>query len=144
MYETLFEIAANEVTKILKQYISNKIKPKNQNHKHATYTYSPTHKNDTHIFKQDAKIDWSKSHKQIYAAIRAYHPWPVAWTTISELENLNTKIKIKSNKNPNLMVKIHKAYLDKNGHIVIENLQVEGKNIMTWDDFCNGYLVSSF
>lgn len=146
--EKLFKIAANEIEKVLENYVSQKIVPKKQGHSKATYTYSNSHPNRTTIFKEDAKIDWSKSAEEIDAAARAYYPWPIAWTTLGEFK------KFRKDKNPNLKIKIYKTALKKSVRsknnspkkptqatkLSIEKIQVEGKNIMTWEEFKNGYL----
>jgi methionyl-tRNA formyltransferase len=49
-----------------------KIKPKPQNAKMATYTKSLT--------KEDGLINWKKPPKNLERMIRAYYPWPGVWT----------------------------------------------------------------
>lgn len=46
-----------------------------QNHELATFC-SP-------IKKEDARIDWTRSSKEIRNLVRAYNPWPVAYTEIN-------------------------------------------------------------
>lgn len=131
----LFELSAKELPKILDEYVKKEIKPKGQNHSKATYTYSPSHLKSTKIFKEDAKIDWKQSPKEIDALVRAFNPWPIAWTTLNEFENLKDEKKAK------LKAKIYDTNI-KNGELIIKKIQVEGKKIIEWKEFENGYLTS--
>lgn len=145
LYEKLFKIAAENLPKVIKDYTSGKIEPKPQGDKQASYTYSKTRPKTTYVFKDDARIDWREQPLVIARKIRAFHPWPVAWTTLGELEEnnkLNSQIKLKSSAYPNLRVKITSAETT-NGAIKIKKLQVEGKNKIDWMSFVNGYAVRS-
>jgi methionyl-tRNA formyltransferase len=46
----------------------------------ALATYAPQ------IQRSDALIDWSRPAVEIWRAVRAYHPWPVAYTTYAGQE----------------------------------------------------------
>lgn len=136
LYNTLFRRVAKELPEVLKAYVEGKIKPKKQKDTKISYTYSPSHPGNTHIFKEDAKIDWKKTPVEIDAMVRAFNPWPIAWTALGELKRL------KKGKNPSLKVKIHDSHLKK-GKLVIKKIQVEGKKIIGWKEFENGYLDSA-
>ena len=109
----------------------------------APYTYSRTHPHHTFIFKEDGLINWKNDAANIERKIRAYNPWPIAWTYLKELQEApylaHGKIKFREHVNPGLSLKIINAHLTGN-KLAIDSLQVEGKNIMTWEDFKNGYL----
>lgn len=137
LYKRLFEIAGTDIADVIKNYVDGKYKPKKQNKNKATYTYSPTHPKSTLIYKEDAKIDWLKSPKDIHNMIRAYYPWPIAWTTLKEFDK--NYVKIKPNKDLSKKVKIYKSQI-KNGRLKIEFLKIEGKKKISWNDFKNGYL----
>lgn len=136
LYNKLFKIAGNELPNVIKNYIDGKYKPKKQNDSKATYTYSSTRPNSTLVYKEDAKINWNKSDKEIHAMIRAFNPWPVAWTTLKGIND--NKIKIKNNKDLNKTVKIYDAKF-KNDELEIKTVQIQGKNKISWKDFVNGY-----
>jgi methionyl-tRNA formyltransferase len=85
LYEKLFHIAADNLPKVIAGYLDKTLLLKEQDETNATYTYSPSHPGRTFIFKEDAKIDWAKSPVEIERAVRAYKPWPIAWTTLGEL-----------------------------------------------------------
>lgn len=133
LYKTLFKICAKELPNVLKSYVTETKKPWAQEHTQATYTHSPTRPKSTHIVKEDAKIDWEKDPSEIDAMVRAFNPWPIAWTTLGKLEGL------KKGRNPDLRVKIYKTGV-KNEDLVIKKIQVEGKNVLNWKEFANGYL----
>ena len=164
LYKTLFEIAADKLPKVLKDYVSGKLIPKEQDHKKATYTYSPSPPNHTFIYKEDAKIDWQKSPAEIDSIVRAFNPWPIAWSTLGELRKAKTPIYNNydnspdaavtgteltqdnggnSSRNDNKRIKIYETAVINNGtqdELQIKKIQVEGKNILSWEEFKNGYL----
>jgi methionyl-tRNA formyltransferase len=52
------------------------LKPEMQNNGKATYAHK--------ITKEEAKIDWKKTANEIALSIRAFYPWPVAYTEMGE------------------------------------------------------------
>lgn len=140
LYKTLFKKAAHELPKVLKNYYKSKITPKPQDESKATYHYSPSHPKSSYIYKEDARIDWEETPKQIERKIRAFHPWPVAWTTLEELENTTKteNITLKSGVNKNLTIKIYSAQI-KDKVLMPEKVQVQGKKLTNWESFKNGY-----
>ncbi len=105
-----------------------------QDEKSATYTKI--------IKKEEARIDWRKPAEHLAREIRAYHPWPVAWT----LQN-------------GRVIKIHRARVQKglglqSGQVAqkenrlligtgqealeILELQLEGKKRLAAQDFLRG------
>lgn len=136
LYETLFLQAANALPKVLNDYVNNVVTPEPQNNEDATYCYSSTNQKSTYIYKDDAKINWeTMSIDQIERMIRAYYPWPIAWTTLKDMEA--AKI-IKLRNDWDLRVKIYRANVI-DGKLNILEIQVEGKNKMSWGEFVNGY-----
>jgi methionyl-tRNA formyltransferase len=143
LYKELFELAARNLPKVINDYAENKIQPKTQNEAQASYTYSPTRPKNTFTYKEDAQINWAKTAEEIERATRAYNPWPIAWTTLKELTaSLNQNLR--QGINPELKVKIYKARVEKTANdenkLIIEQLQVEGKNKSDWKTFENGYV----
>ena len=109
----LAEIGAKLLTETIPEYISGKIKPKEQNHSQATFTK---------MFSRDAgRINWSESAGKIYDRIRALNPEPGTWTT------WNGKI-----------INIKKAEL-RDGKINIQTIQMEGKREMSFEEFLHGH-----
>lgn len=140
--QKLAELGGGLAIKILPDYLSGKIKPIAQNHDRATYTKI--------IVKEDGKINWEKSAKEIDCQLRAYGEWPGSWT---EWENNSKKCKLKIIEaeisgsdlpsgvipgtvyiqNNNLMVQCGKNSL------IIKSLQLEGKNKISSQEFLRGH-----
>lgn len=139
LYKKLFSIAALKLPEILNEYILGNIRQEVQDDDNATYTSSPSHPKNTFIYKEDARIAWTDEINKIERAIRAYYPWPIAWTTLTEMENPNLNIELKENKKSSSRVKIYKAHIE-NNLLCIDELQLEGGKKLSWNDFKNGYV----
>lgn len=146
--ERLFQASADIISSLLPAYIAGKIKPKEQDHSHASFT--------TEVKKADAQIppsyldaalngkvgkgkwnirfmkdfSFSPTPENIHNFIRAMHPWPTAWTTV----NLGPEDKNQKEKR----VKIIKSHL-KGNKLVLDEIQLEGKNPVSWKQFTEGY-----
>ncbi len=59
-------------TETISRYLAGKTSPTAQNDRQASFCRA--------LKKSDGKIDWNKSAEKISRKIRAYHPWPNAWT----------------------------------------------------------------
>lgn len=92
---------------------ANNFNLKKQNNKKATYTKK--------FKKDDGEINWNKTNIEILKQIRAYYPWPGSFTKIN-----------------NKKLIIHSAEIEDN-KIRIDIVQPEGKKIMRFKDFINGY-----
>ena len=115
--------------------------------------------------KEDGRIDWSKSANEIDAKIRAFYPWPGAFTNVSEnvlkihscevfnqekFETTNVTVadgsvqKLSSifGKIPGTVLGVDKScgilVQTGNGILVLKNLQWQAKKAMNWKDFMNG------
>lgn len=111
----LFERSADFIVDLIPNYVSGKIKLKEQDHISATYTKI--------LKKEDGFIKLSKKNpEEAYNFIRAMYPWPGAWTTLTTEKRL----------------KILKAHLE-DGKLVLDQVQLEGKNPVSWKEFKQGY-----
>jgi methionyl-tRNA formyltransferase len=63
--------------------------------------------------------------------IRAMQPWPVAWTEIKLKTKQSLPLRGKR-------LKIIKAYLE-DGKLVLDEVQLEGKNPVSWKQFKAGH-----
>lgn len=63
---------AELVAEVLPLWLEGKIQPVKQDEELATYTRP--------LSKEDGRIDWSMSAVDIWRRVRAYQPWPGAWT----------------------------------------------------------------
>ncbi len=68
----LAELGAALLTETLPLYAAGKIKPRKQAAEEATHCKK--------ITKADGRIDWNRSAREIACRIRAYNPWPIAYS----------------------------------------------------------------
>lgn len=118
----------------LKKFINQEITPQEQDHSQATYCKL--------ISKDEAKINWRDSAKNISAKIRAFYPWPVAWTTLN-----GQRVKIfppmeityKPAEPGKIFLENKKLAVGcQTGSLIIDQLQLEGKNKVKARDFIIG------
>ena len=120
----LFERSAEVLVETLTPYIQGKIRPKKQDETQATYTKLVT--------KQDGFIELTGSDPvnpiAINNFIRAMQPWPGAWTEVKLQSDGVTK-----------RVKLLKSHLDENGKLVLDEVQLEGKDPVSYKQFKDAY-----
>jgi len=133
----LAELGANLLIETLPDYIAGKIKPKEQNHKQATFTKKFT--------RDDGRINWQKSAEDIFNQIRALNPEPGVWTIWNNkilkihraAADNKEKNKIKPGtvkiKNNDLLIKTGSGWLE------AKKVQIEGKKIVSTQEFIRGY-----
>ena len=103
------------------------------------------------IEKTETRINWNNNAEHIDRCVKAFSPWPGAWTTIKGKENIRLKILdcelIQNYKclinaigfcDNNLVVKCGKSFLK------IKKIQKEGKKTMGSKEFLNGYKIKRF
>lgn len=101
------------------------------------------------IFREDCKIDWNKSSEQIDHFIRGLSPYPAAWTQLKRKKDqqlLNLKIYKVKVSDQGRKVKAgallkHPSTIEissKDGSLLINELQLEGKRRMSSEEFLNG------
>lgn len=141
--QKLSELGAQLFTATIPEWLAGKINPQEQNHRQATMTKLLT--------RNDGRIDWSKPADYIERVVRAYHPWPGAWTT-ARIKNHELRIKILKSLSleergrgeggePGMVFKTsHGLAVDcGSGALELLKLQVEGKRPLAAQDFLNGY-----
>lgn len=133
----LTKLSIELLLNILPNILNNKISLTIQDEKLVSYAPKLT--------RDNAKIDWNKSVGQIYNFIRAMNPWPTAWTTLNNtrLKIIKAEINETQSNNKNLgkieITDNSLIILCQNGSIKIVELQLEGKNLQTSDQFINGH-----
>jgi methionyl-tRNA formyltransferase len=96
------------------------------------------------IFKEDCKIDWSKSGAEIHNFIRGLSPYPTAWTMLGD-KSLKIFLGnfIQGNpQTPGEYVTDQKSVLKfacADGWYAIKELQFEGKKRMGVEEFLRGW-----
>ncbi len=80
LHDKLADLGSKALLETLSLIDSNKLEPVSQNNQLATYAGK--------IQKNDALINWNESAVVIERRIRAYNPWPIAYTQFSKSERL--------------------------------------------------------
>jgi methionyl-tRNA formyltransferase len=146
LYSELFKFAAEKLPTVINSFNSGQIIPLLQDMTKVTYTYFRSHPKSTFIYKEDARIDWSKKPQVIEREIRAFNPWPISWGRIGELEQNNSllqnNLRLRPELNRSLTMKIYSAELE-DGKLKINEIQIEGKRKMGWNTFKNGYIAAA-
>jgi len=139
----LFEKSAKVLIELLPHYLKGQITPKKQEHDKAVYTIQIKKE---HAFippkclaaalagktiKEEWKIPFIKKYslfpgpETLDGFIRAMQPWPLAWTHVTFTKTTKR-------------LKILKAHLE-NGKLILDEIQLEGKNPVSWKQFREGY-----
>ncbi len=130
---------AEIVVKTLKAIESGSINEKEQDHNLATYC--------TKINKEDGRINWNESAVQIYRMIRAYTPWPKAFTQykdkslmILEGSVFNGETDLSGEPGKVLGFDKDNGILIQTGDgiLVVKFLQLQSKKANDWKSFING------
>jgi methionyl-tRNA formyltransferase len=73
LFARLADLGAETLLRTLPLWLKGSILPESQDSSRATLTHILT--------KEDGLLDWSHAATQLERAVRAYHPWPGAYTT---------------------------------------------------------------
>lgn len=146
LHDRLAEMGATAILETLKDLANNKINPKVQDDSLATYA----HKLD----KKEALINWQHSALEIEQLIRAFNPWPVAFTYLNNKTlriwqaqvlppNVETKTNIKQTDiKPGTVIAYDKKGIDIHcgeGVLRLLKLQPSGSKAMDVAAFMNGH-----
>ncbi|MBM4129277.1 MAG: methionyl-tRNA formyltransferase, partial [Nitrospira sp.] len=92
--------------------------------------------------KDDGKIDWSRSAREIFNFVRGTYPWPGTYCYLNKERIKITKVKVLEGSGiPGRIEKAEKDLLlvgTGDGLISIIELQPEGKRVMSVNDFLLG------
>lgn len=140
--ERLANVGAEALLEALPLWISGELTPQPQDERQASYTRM--------LRKEDGEIDWHRPADLLARQVRAYTPWPTAYTTwrskllkivsahalVSEAQKdapVGTAMLRKEDGEPSLQV------VTGEGMLVIDRLQLEGKKAMSAGEFLRGY-----
>src|SRR5476651_1431892 len=77
LHDRLAQLGAELLVETIPDYVAGKIKPQPQPAEGSSYAAK--------IRKEDGQIDWSKPALQIWNRLRAFTPWPGAFTFLFDL-----------------------------------------------------------
>jgi len=131
-YQKAYELGAKRLHKVLLQMAEGKIVLRAQDNNQATYT--------SKISKVCGRVKWEEdSPDYIERMIRAYYPWPGAWTTIGELRKFYLKEAYLPQTSDPKRLKLLKGHL-REGKLELAEVQIEGKKPISWRQFQAGHL----
>ena len=140
--QTIHDQLANDGAKALLKVLKNidQLEPEIQNEELTTYAHKLT--------KEEAEIDWAQSAKQIDRTIRAFNPWPVAFTKFNDkplrlfMSQLEKQTKKQTSTEPVGTVTNETpegiSVVTGDGVLSFSRLQMPGKKAMDVRDFLNG------
>lgn len=135
LHDKLAQISAKPLLEVIEALAKHQLQPEEQNNDLATYAGK--------ISKEDARINWQDSAEQIDCKVRAFNPWPIAYTeTGGEVLRIHKAhpAGIESTEPPGTVLNI-----DKNGMLVatgkksilIERIQFPGGKAISIADWLN-------
>lgn len=135
LHDKLAQISAEPLLKTLDELLSNTANPEVQNNELATYAGK--------INKEDALIDWQQTAAEIDQKIRAFNPWPIAYTHLNDEVLRIHQAKVVATENtqsPGTVVQIDKKGMliatGKQG-LLVEKIQLPGGKVITIADWLN-------
>ena len=135
-------LGASALVEALPLWVQGKITPQPQDDQFASHTRM--------LHKEDGKIDWSLPAVVLARAVRAFIPWPGAYTNWgNRLLKIISAHAVQSTRTTQGRVGTVGLYKEDGrqqltvttgeGLLAIEKLQLEGKKVMNADEFLRGY-----
>ena len=148
VYDRLMHLGASLVLETVEAILAGTVKPIEQE-KLLTTGEKPTPA--PKIFKEDCRIDWTKTSWEVYNHIRGLSPYPAAWSAFVDAQGTEYQFKVFKTSHPEKFqsspvapgtieytkhtIKIACA----DGFIEILSLQLAGKKRMSSDEFLRGF-----
>ncbi len=130
------DLAANMMIKYLPQLLENGMHTVEQDHTHATFTKE--------IRRDDGKIDWTKDAISLERLVRAFYPWPGAFTFLPDnkrLKLLRVTLDTAASGESGIVFDAPRTLgvFCKSGGLLLAHVQVEGKEPIDGTSFRNGH-----
>jgi methionyl-tRNA formyltransferase len=141
IHDKLSSMGADLLIPTLHDFIAKKIIPQSQDDSQASYIKI--------LKKEDGRIDCKKSAIEIERMIRAYHPWPGTFidTNHKILKIISVApeiLKINNYKNGQLFLNNNQLAIQcGQDALYILKLQLEGKKVMTSEEFLRGHKIET-
>ena len=139
--QRLVKISSDVIGDVLEEWVEGKIVPQKQDDSLASYCWQKD------ISKEKAQIQWeSMDPEYIERMIRAFIPWPVAWCIWNDkrLKIFEAQLIKKTNNEKVGTLFISDSLLlfstkKKDMCLSVNRLQIEGKDVMNYKEFINGF-----
>lgn len=145
LYDRLSDLGAE----LLKETLPDILKGTNQRipQDENLVTYAPT------LSREDERLDWNMSARQVYNKVRGTNPWPGSYTTYQgktvkiwagQVHQCENAMKHHVHQDNGTIVKIFKDAIGvkvNDGVYLITELQLEGKKRMSVKDYLNGHCI---
>ena len=145
LYDRLSDLGA----KLLKETLPDILKGINQRipQDENLVTYAPT------LSREDERLDWNMSARQVYNKVRGTNPWPGSYTTYQgktvkiwagQVHQCENAMKHHAHQDNGTIVKIFNDAIGvkvNDGVYLITELQLEGKKRMSVKDYLNGHCI---
>ncbi|SMP11333.1 methionyl-tRNA formyltransferase [Desulfurobacterium pacificum] len=140
LHDKLAKVGAELLVETIPLYIKGEIKPTAQEHSKATYC--------TRITKEMGKIDWNEPAEKIFNKVRAFTPWPSAYTTFNgkRLKIIQAEpVDCSFSASPGTVVKADKELIVSTGKgcLKILRLKPEGRKEISAEEFLRGYPIKT-
>jgi methionyl-tRNA formyltransferase (EC 2.1.2.9) len=135
LYGKLADLGPQGLVETLKQLTNGTAKPEVQDEALVTHAEK--------LSKEEARVDWTLSAKQLERCIRAFNPWPMSWL---EIDGQPVKvwqasvIDSKTDAQPGTIVEANKQGIQVatgDGILNLQSLQPAGKKAMSAQDLLN-------
>jgi len=136
LHDKLALLGSKALTETLEKLELHALKPIKQDNVKATYAKK--------IKKEEAKINWQKPAFEIERQVRAFNPWPVAYTQLNgeAIRIWQAKaLSERTNQSPGKIIVVSKEGISvatSDGVLRLLEIQRPGKNKMKAVDFANG------
>ena len=135
--EKLSNLAGKIIKKSLEQILSGKIQAQEQDHDNATFSKK--------IQKSDGRVTWEDTAESIDRKVKAYNPWPIAFTHLGEqyLRIWDTDLSLDTNNynKPGSVIEHNEHGVlvsTGDGNLLVKKIQPAGKESMDASDFARG------
>ena len=136
LFDKLSVLGSNMIIKVLPDIINGNINSIEQNEEEVTYAYN--------ITREEEKIDFNKTTKEVFNKIRGLYPWPVGYAILNDkkVKIYNSKIGLlNKDGKPGEIINIYKDSIGVktiDGEILLTEIQFEGKKRVLVKDYLNG------
>ncbi len=139
LMERLANVGGDLLVETLRRMVEGQITPLPQDHDEATFCEK--------IKRADGEVKWDQwTAKEIHDRLRAFTPWPGIFTNFEGKRLKILKASFSSDEcegKPGELVREGEkgaAFIAKSGLLLLEEVQLEGKQAMRVEDFVRGYL----